>query len=708
MIKSNKNMLRMLVALAFTMSPVFAVAACNVSTKDDQTKIKTGNLSKLRITSPKTEAFGNVKDKTAVTTDEITTVVNTIVKTAIDQIVTNAELTVDYSIKIEKNDKIITGTYNLTSKNVLDRTFDITVNKTETAKLKGIHKSQSIEFPELKEAKENVTKADLITLTNIDSAITVEATENTDTSDAKIKTAVEAKVLEVVKKLPNGTAVEAVDLEIIVKKTDGNELDAKTSLKNDLTVSVEVKASGAGEEKLEGTKNITVKIAKITPVVVKADLTALEAIDSAITVEATENTDTSDAKIKTAVEAKVLEVVKKLPNGTAVEAVDLEIIVKKTDGNELDAKTSLKNDLTVSVEVKASGAGEEKLEGTKNITVKIAKITPVVVKADLTALEAIDSAITVEATENTDTSDAKIKTAVEAKVLEVVKKLPNGTAVEAVDLEIIVKKTDGNELDAKTSLKNDLTVSVEVKASGAGEEKLEGTKNITVKIAKITPVVVKADLTALEAIDSAITVEATENTDTSDAKIKTAVEAKVLEVVKKLPNGTAVEAVDLEIIVKKTDGNELDAKTSLKNDLTVSVEVKASGAGEEKLEGTKNITVKIAKITPVVVKADLTALEAIDSAITVEATENTDTSDAKIKTAVEAKILEVVKKLPNGTAVEAVDLEIIVKKTDGNELDAKTSLKNDLTVSVEVKASGAGEEKLEGTKNITVKIAQLI
>ncbi|WP_342264452.1 hypothetical protein [Spiroplasma endosymbiont of Clivina fossor] len=717
MIKSNKNMLKMLVALAFTMSPVFAVAACNPSTKDDQAKLKTGDLNKLRIISPEIEAFNNVKDKTAVTTDEITTVVNTIVKTAIDQIVTKTNLNVDYHIKIEKDATTITGTYDLTSKTDFARTFDITVIKTQTAKLKGIHKSQSIVFPKLKEVEEvgsefGVTKTDLRTLTNIDSAIAVEATETTNTSADMIKTAVEAKILEVIKKLTNAKDVLETDLDINVKKRNGtDDLDATTSLENELTVSVTVKASKIGEAKLEGTKTITVKIAKITPVVVKADLSKLEAIDSAIAVEATETTNTSADMIKTAVEAKILEVIKKLTNAKDVLETDLDINVKKQNStDDLDATTSLENELTVSVTVKASKIGEAKLEGTKTITVKIAKITPVVVKADLSKLEAIDSAIAVEATETTNTSADMIKTAVEAKILEVIKKLTNAKDVLETDLDINVKKQNGtDDLDATTSLENELTVSVTVKASKIGEAKLEGTKTITVKIAKITPVVVKADLSKLEAIDSAIAVEATETTNTSADMIKTAVEAKILEVIKKLTNAKDVLETDLDINVKKRNGtDDLDATTSLENELTVSVTVKASKIGEAKLEGTKTITVKIAKITPVVVKADLSKLEAIDSAIAVEATETTNTSADMIKTAVEAKILEVIKKLTNAKDVLETDLDINVKKQNGtDDLDATTSLENELTVSVTVKASKIGEAKLEGTKTITVKIAKI-
>ncbi|WP_342264447.1 hypothetical protein [Spiroplasma endosymbiont of Clivina fossor] len=496
MIKSNKNMLKMLVTLAFTMSPVFAVAACNPSTKDDQAKLKTGDLNKLRIISPEIEAFNNVKDKTAVTTDEITTVVNTIVKTAIDQIVTKTNLNVDYRIKIEKDATTITGTYDLTSKTDFARTFDITVIKTQTAKLKGIHKSQSIVFPKLKEVEEvgsefGVTKTNLRTLTNIDSAIAVEATETTNTSADMIKTAVEAKILEVIKKLTNAKDVLETDLDINVKKRNGtddlDDLDATTSLENELTVSVTVKASKIGEAKLEGTKTITVKIAKITPVVVKADLSKLEAIDSAIAVEATETTNTSADMIKTAVEAKILEVIKKLTNAKDVLEIDLDINVKKQNGtDDLDATTSLENELTVSVTVKASKIGEAKLEGTKTITVKIVKITPVVVKADLSKLEAIDSAIAVEATETTNTSADMIKTAVEAKILEVIKKLTNAKDVLETDLDINVKKQNGtDDLDATTSLENELTVSVTVKASKIGEAKLEGTKTITVKIAQL-------------------------------------------------------------------------------------------------------------------------------------------------------------------------------------------------------------------------------
>ncbi|WP_342263150.1 hypothetical protein [Spiroplasma endosymbiont of Dromius quadrimaculatus] len=710
MIKSNKNMLKLLVALAFTMSPVFAVAACNPSTKDDQAKLKTGDLNKLRIIAPEIEAFNNVKDKTAVTTDEITTVVNTIVKTAIDQIVTETNLKVDYNIKIEKDSKIITGTYDLTSKTALDRTFDITVIKTQTAKLKGIHKSQRIVFPELKGAEEVVIKADLSTLTNIDAPITVEATENTNTSADMIKTAVKKEVLKLVKNLPNGTVVEAADLDITVKKGNDNLTGDSIDLKDGLTLNVEIKASDAGKTKLEGEKTITVKIAKITPVVVKADLSKLEAIDSPITVEATESTNTSADMIKTAVKKEVLKLVKNLPNGTVVEAADLDITVKKGNDNLTGDSIDLKDGLTLNVEIKASDAdaGKTKLEGEKTITVKIAKITPVVVKADLSKLEAIDSPITVEATENTNTSADMIKTAVKKEVLKLVKNLPNGTVVEAADLDITVKKGNDNLTGDSIDLKDGLTLNVEIKASDAGKTKLEGEKTITVKIAKITPVVVKADLSKLEAIDSPITVEATENTNTSADMIKTAVKKEVLKLVKNLPNGTVVEAADLDITVKKGNDNLTGDSIDLKDGLTLNVEIKASDAGKTKLEGEKTITVKIAKITPVVVKADLSKLEAIDSPITVEATESTNTSADMIKTAVKKEVLKLVKNLPNGTVVEAADLEITVKKENGtDDLDATTSLATEITVSVTVKASDAGKTKLEGEKTITVKIAKL-
>ncbi|WP_375315549.1 hypothetical protein [Spiroplasma endosymbiont of Tipula paludosa] len=374
MIKSNKNMLKILVALAFTMSPVFAVAACNPSTKDDQAKLKIGDLNKLRIIAPEIEAFNNVKDKTAVTTDEITTVVNTIVKTAIDQIVTKTNLKIDYRINIEKDLKTITGTYDLTSKTALDRTFDITVIKTQTAKLKGIHKSQSIVFPELKGAEEVVIKADLSTLTDIDSPITVEATESTNTSADMIKTAVKEEVLKLVKNLTNGNNVEATDLDITVKKGNNNLTGDSIDLKDGLTLNVEVKAKDAGKTKLEGEKTITVKIAKITPVVVKADLSTLTNIDSAITVEATESTNTSADMIKTAVKEEVLKLVKNLTNGNNVEATDLDITVKKNGTDNLDATTSLATEITVSVTVKASKAGQAKLKGEKTITVKIAQL----------------------------------------------------------------------------------------------------------------------------------------------------------------------------------------------------------------------------------------------------------------------------------------------------------------------------------------------
>ncbi|WP_342190003.1 hypothetical protein [Spiroplasma endosymbiont of Dilophus febrilis] len=367
-------MLKILVALAFTMSPVFAVAACNPGTKDDQAKLKIGDLNKLRIIAPEIEAFNNVKDKTAVTTDEITTVVNTIVKTAIDQIVTKTNLKIDYRINIEKDLKTITGTYDLTSKTALDRTFDITVIKTQTAKLKGIHKSQSIVFPELKGAEEVVIKADLSTLTDIDSPITVEATESTNTSADMIKTAVKEEVLKLVKNLTNGNNVEATDLDITVKKGNNNLTGDSIDLKDGLTLNVEVKAKDAGKTKLEGEKTITVKIAKITPVVVKADLSTLTNIDSPITVEATESTNTSADMIKTAVKEEVLKLVKNLTNGNNVEATDLDITVKKNGTDNLDATTSLATEITVSVTVKASKAGQAKLKGEKTITVKIAQL----------------------------------------------------------------------------------------------------------------------------------------------------------------------------------------------------------------------------------------------------------------------------------------------------------------------------------------------